>query len=149
LAAVRHVTTWLAAEHASGQVIEECLGALEATLAAVPRSVLTAEPANEVNVGGIVTAVGPSPYRIRYTDWRNRLRSHPWLSLLRGLLRPRRELFAPGQLARWPRLMRWVEQPHPQAIPLPVDEHLLAAAHDAGVASEADVVAAFLHPHSR
>ena len=39
--AVRHVTSWLAVEHANGLVVDECLDALEATLAAVPRRVLT------------------------------------------------------------------------------------------------------------
>jgi len=36
LAAVRHVAGWLAADCASRQVIEECLDALETTLARVP-----------------------------------------------------------------------------------------------------------------
>src|SRR5207244_12643381 len=41
---VRHVTTCLVAEHVNGKVIDECLDALEATLARVPREVLTAAP---------------------------------------------------------------------------------------------------------
>ena len=40
-AVVRHVTSWLVAEHANGPVIDESLDALEATLASVPGDVLT------------------------------------------------------------------------------------------------------------
>jgi HEAT repeat protein len=147
-AAVGHVVTWLAAEHASGEVIDECLDALEASLASVPPAVLHAETTNEVVVGGFVMVVGSGRHRLRYSDWRNGLRSHPWLTLLGGLLRTRPDLFVSEQIARWYRLMRWVEQPQPRAIQFPVDTRLLIAAHDAGIASEADVIASFLHPHS-
>ena len=44
--------------------------------------------------------------------------------------------------------MRWVERPAPQAEPLPVSDQLLAAAHAAGVASDADVAVTFLHPRN-
>ncbi len=148
--AVQHVTSWLAAEHASTAVIEESLDAFETSLAMVPRSVLTADPSNgEVSMdGGLVGVVRESPYSIPYHDWRHRVRTHPWHALLDGLLRTRPGLLAPGQITRWYRLMRWLEQPHPRAKPLPVDERLLTAAFGIGAAAEADVVAAFLHPRS-
>jgi len=148
-AAVQHIASWLAAGHASAEVIEECLDALEASLAAVPRSVLAADPANKVSVdSGFVAIMHQSPYSMSYGDWRNRLRAHPWHALLSGLLRTRPGLFAPAQITRWYRLMRWVEQPHPRATPLPVDARLLIAAHGISAASENDVIASFLHPRS-
>lgn len=146
-AVVVHVAAWLAFGHASAQVIDECLDALEASLAMVPRSVLTAEPANE-DVGGFMVFADQFLPPVPHNDWRRRLGSHPWQALLGGLLQARPELFAPSQIERWYRLMRWVEQPHPGARSFPVDERLLAAAHNVAVASEHDVIAAFLYPHS-
>jgi hypothetical protein len=144
-AAVRHVTTWLAAEHANSAAIDECLNALEATLAAVPPHVLTqGPPPADPRVIHV-----RAPGRLPNHDWRNRLRSHPWGSLLAGLLQTRPGLFGPWQIERWYRLMRWAEQPVPDAEPLPVADGLLAAAHGAGAASDADVAAAFLHPRNQ
>lgn len=144
-AAVRHVTTWLVAEHADSAVIDECLDALESTLAAVPRFVLTHEPpaADPRIVGYRVPGTLPSH------DWRTRLRSHPWAILLTGLLRRQPDLFGPWQIERWYRLMRWAEQPVPRAEPLAIEDRLLAAAHGAGAASDADVAAAFLRPRNQ
>jgi len=146
---VRHVAAWLAADCASRQVIEECLDALETTLAGVPRSALTAAPVRpEVFMDGVEIIHVEVPWSISAGDWRNALRSHPWLELLRGLLRTRPGLFAPEQITRWYQLMRWVEQPCQEAKPLPVDDRLLVAAHETGAASDGDVVASFLHPRS-
>ncbi len=148
-AAVRHIANWLVAEHASGKVIDECLDALEASLAMVPGSVLTAAPASDkVGLGGLAGFAYPGRYSIPHHDWRHRLRSHPWHALLDGLLRTQPGLFAPEQITRWYQLMRWVEQPHSGAAPLPVEARLLVAAHDIGAASEDDVIASFLHPRS-
>ena len=44
--------------------------------------------------------------------------------------------------------MCWLEQPHPGARPMPVDERLLTEAFRTGAATEADVIAAFLYPRS-
>jgi hypothetical protein len=68
LAAVRHVAGWLAAEHASGQVIGECLDALEASLARVPRSALTTPPpgqaGHEASLGGLQIIHFQDPWSI-------------------------------------------------------------------------------------
>jgi len=147
LVAVRHVAASLAFEHASAKVTEECLDAVEASLAMVPDSVLTAAPAsNGACLDGLVGLLyEPS---IPYWDWRRRLGSHPWHRVLAGLLGARPQVFTAEQVMRWFRLMRWVEQPHPGAPPLPVDERLLVAAHEAGAASEDDIIASLLHPRS-
>jgi hypothetical protein len=142
LDAVRHVTIWLAAEYANGMVIDECLDALETTLATVPRDVLTTVPATHPRI--VVTAPGQVPH----ADWRNRLTGHPWHGLLTGLLQTRPGLFTPAQITRWYRLMRWVERPVPQAKTHPVIDRLLVAAHGAGAASGDDVAAAFLQPRN-
>ncbi len=140
-AVVRHVTSWLVVEHASGPVIDESLDAIEATLVSVPRHVLTAVAERSPR---LIQPAGNIPP----ADWRNRLSAHPWHALLTGLLRTRPELFTTAQVERWYRLMRWVERPAPQAEPLPVSDQLLAAAHAAGLASDADVAATFLHPRN-
>jgi hypothetical protein len=143
LAAVRHVTIWLAVECANERVIDECLDALETTLATVPRDVLTKVLATDSHI--VVVASGRIPYA---DDWRNRLNGHPWYGLLAGLLQVRPGLFTSAQIERWYRLMRWVEQPAPQAVPLPVTDRLLAAAHGVGAASDGDVAASFLRPRN-
>jgi uncharacterized protein DUF5724/uncharacterized protein DUF4132 len=122
-AAVQHVASWLAAEHASGKVIEECLDAFEASLA-------------------------KAPCPVPHNDWRERIHAHPWLALLDGLLQTRPALFSPQQITRWYRLMRWIERPHPQARPFPAGTRLLIAAHAIGAATEQDVICAFLEPRS-
>ena len=129
---------------------EECLDALETSLAVVPRSVLTATPGNgAVSLGhGLVGFVATGPYSIQYHDWRNGLMSHPWQRLLHGLLYRQPALFTPAQIGRWYRLMCWLRQPHPGARLLPVDERLLTEAFRTGAATEADVIAAFLYPRS-
>jgi HEAT repeat protein len=147
VAAVRHVTDWLAAEHADAGSIDECLDALEAALALVPDQILNTDPAahQRQNVAGSIYL---SPYAMHHNDWRQRLRTHPWHGLISGLLRTRPELFTAEQITRWYHLMRWVEQPRSAAAPYPIDTRLLIAAHDAGVATEADVIAEFLHPRN-
>jgi hypothetical protein len=140
-AAVRHVTSWLVAEHANGPVIDESLDALEAFLALVPRHVLTAPAERSPRLIQPAGTIPPA-------DWRNRLFAHPWHALLTGLLRTRPELFTTAQVERWYRLMRWVERPVPGARPLPVSDQLLAIAHTAGVAPDADVAVTFLHPRN-
>jgi HEAT repeat protein len=145
--AVRHVAAWLAVEHASAKAIEECLDALEASLATVPDSVLTAVPPNQdAGHDGFVAFAYQPP--IPYRDWRHRLGSHPWHRVLAGLLGARAQAFTAEQLTRWFRLMRWVEQPYPGAPPLPVDERLLVAAHEAEAATQDDIIASLLHPRS-
>jgi len=147
--AVEHVASWLAAGCASGPVIGECLDALEASLAAVPRPMLAAPPPGpETSPNGFRINPVDAPWSIGSRDWRHGLRQHPWLSLLRGLLRTRPGLFSPDQITRWYRLMRWVEQPYRDARPLPVEDRLLIAAHEAGAASVGDVVASFRYPRS-
>ena len=141
-AAVVHVTSWLAAEHANGPVIDECLDALEATLAGIPHDVLTAVAERNPRLTQPAGHIPPG-------DWRNRLRGrHPWHALLTSLLQTRPELFTSAQLERWYRLMRWVERPAPQAEPLPVSDQLLAAAHAAGAATDADAAVTFLRPRN-
>ena len=145
LPAVQHVTSWLAVEHANGLVVDECLDALEATLAAVPHRVLTE------SVGRDTRNVYPHVYpqgHLRQVSWRGQVFGHPWPALLAGLLRTRPDLFTAAQLGRWFWLMRWLERPVPQAEPLPVGDELVAAAHAAGVASDDDVAATFLHPRN-
>jgi hypothetical protein len=139
---VRHVTTCLVAEHVNGKVIDECLDALEATIARVPREVVTAAPDDSPRAGYYFGSVGG----LQHGDWRHFLGGHPWHELLVGLLHARPALLRGGQVERWYQLMRWVEQPHRDAQPLPVPDELLAAAHQAGAASDDDVLAAFLRP---
>ena len=140
-AAVRHVMSWLVAEQANGPVIDESLDALEAALASVPGDVRTAVAERSPRLSQPAGNIPPS-------DWRNRLSGYPWHALLNGLLSTRPELFATAQIERWYGLMRWVERPAPQAEPLPISDQLLAAAHAAGVASDADVAATFLYPRN-
>ena len=142
LAAIRHVTIWLAVERANAMVIGECLDALETTLATVPRRVLTTAPATDRGIFFM------APGHVPHTDWRHRLNGHPWYTLLAGLLRVRPGLFTPAQIERWYRLMRWVERPAPQAVPLPVTDRLLVAAHGVGAATDSDVAASFLQPRN-
>lgn len=148
-AAVQHVTSWLAAEHATAAVTGECLDALETSLAMVPPALLTAEPGNEVCVvPGLTSYVFSAPHALPYHDWRQGVSAHPWHDLLSSLLLTRPGMFDPRQISRWYRLMRWLEQPRPEAVPLPPDERLLAEAFRVGAACEADVIASFLHPDS-
>jgi Family of unknown function (DUF5724)/Domain of unknown function (DUF4132) len=152
-AAVLHAAGWLAAEHATGQVVGECLDALEWTLARVPRSELTAprqpeQARYEAALGSFRYGHLQAPGTLSRDDWRRGLASHPWLGMLRGLLRTQPALFSPEQIARWYRLMRWTEQPYPGAPPLPPDDRLLAAAHAIGAACDDDVIAAFLQPRN-
>ncbi len=139
LAAVQAVTAWLAAEHASGPVIDECLDAFEATLAAVPRAVLTAVPVPDARFS-------QPPGQLAHGDWRHLVPGSPWHQVLTVLLDLRPDLFTTARLGRWFGLMRWLERPVPQADALPVGEELLAAAHRAGVATDDDAAAVFLHP---
>lgn len=138
LAAVQAVTAWLAAEHAGGPVIDECLDAFEATLAAVPRDVLTAVPVPDPRFS-------PPPGRLAHGDWRYPVSGSPWHQMLTALLELRPDLFTTARLGRWFGLMRWLEKPVPQAEALPVGDALLAAAHRAGVATDDDAAAVFLH----
>lgn len=141
---VQHVTGWLVAEHANGAVVDECVDALEATLAAIPQVRLTPPPADDS------WSDAAAPYhRLPDGDWRAFRHVNPWLTLLGNLLAGRPELFSPWQTERLYRLMRWVERPHPDAVRLPVDDDLLTAAYRVGAATEGDVVEAFLTPRSR
>src|SRR6185312_10624450 len=139
LGAVQAATAWLAAEHASGPVVDECLDAFEATLAAVPWDVLTAELVSDPRFS-------PPPGRLAHGDWRHLVSGSPWLRMLTALLELRPDLFTTPRLSRWFGLMRWLERPVPQAEALPVGDALLAAAHRAGVATDDDAAAVFLHP---
>jgi hypothetical protein len=139
---ILHVATCLVAEHANGKVIDECLDALEATLARVPREVVTAAPEDSPHSYYTFGHVGGLPRG----DWRHFLGGHPWHELLVGLLHVRPALFSSAQVERWYRLMRWIEQPHRDAQPLPVRDPLLAMAHQVGAASDDDVIVAFLRP---
>lgn len=141
-AVLQHVTGWLLAEHVHAGVVEECLDALEATLARVPQNVLTTPPADT-----------PGAYYLNRNnlpaaDWRHQVRAHPWYRLLLSILHTRPATFTPAQVGRWYRLMRWVECPHAKAQRLMVDEQILARAHEVGAASDDDAVVAFLFPHS-
>ena len=154
LAAVQAVTGWLTAEHASGPVVDECLDAVEAILAAVPQEMLAAIVASEM-----LTAVPThDPQLVRsagwvtHDDWRHRVPGIPWHRVLTALVELRPDLFTTARLRRWFGLMRWLERPDPRATAMPVGDELLAAAHRAGVASDDDAAAVFLpadsHPSS-
>src|SRR5262249_19129873 len=139
LAAVQAVTAWLAVEHASGAVIDECLDALEATLAAVPPQVHAGLAAHDPQHSR-------PPGRRAHQGWRHGLPGSRWHKMLPALPGLRPDLFTPLRLGRWFGLMRWLERPFPRASALPVDDALLAAAHRAGVATDDDAAAVFLHP---
>src|SRR6185437_11931986 len=119
LAAVQAVTAWLTAEHASGPVVDECLDALEAILAAVPPEVLTAVPAQDPQPGWPAS-------RVARDDWRQRVPGIPWHRVLTALLELRPDLFTTARLCRWFGLMRWLERPDPGATAWPVADDLLA-----------------------
>lgn len=139
---VFHIAQWLLADHASGAVIDECLDAFEASLAVIPDEKRTPPPVPDGWQGHEASHHGHLPNG----DWRNFLHANPWLNVLGVMFRGRPELFTPAQLMRWHRLMRWVERPHPDALRLLVEDNLLAAAHRAGVATDGDIVKAFLTP---
>jgi hypothetical protein len=141
---VRHVTDWLVAEHAHGAVIDECVDAFEASLAAIPDGRLTPPPADDSWLDASVRH-----RQLPKGDWRAFLHANPWLALLNRLFAGRPELFTPWQTERLYRLMRWVERPRPDALRLPVDDDLLAVAYRVGAATEGDVVEAFLTPGNR
>jgi hypothetical protein len=129
---VRHIASRLAADDPSSAVIDECLDALETSLASVPHSRLLA----------------PVPRNSPSSDWRGQLRTHPWRVLLNYLLSTSQDSFTAAQIGRWYRLMRWVEKPHPEAESTSVAPSLLLAAHDAGLATDADVAAELLRLRS-
>ena len=137
--AVAHVLDWLTADDASAASIECCLDAFETSLALLPESMRAQELTSPPNYGN----------HLHRDDWRNLVERGPWSGRLAGLLRTRTDLFAPEHLARWYGLMRWVERPNPGAQALAIDTRLLTAAHAAGVATDDDVLAAFLDPRDR
>ena len=141
--AVRHVFAWLLAEIADASVIAESLDGLEAFLTAIPNDILEDRQPKQ-----------STQFAIHYPanwmrGWRQSLPVIPWFTVLRGLLNRRPELFTTEHLQRWYALMRWVEQPRTSAPIRPIESKLLTAAYDAGVATDADVIAAFLNPQDR
>jgi hypothetical protein len=144
--AIVHVLDWLMTDDVRPAAIDECLDAVETLFAMVPPSVLAEDPAANDDPG---FAAYRDRYALHHKDWRMRAHNSLWDGRLSGLLQTRAEVFSVEQLARWFGLMRWLEQPHPGATPLPVDTRLLTAAHAAGVASDHDVIVAFLHPRIR
>jgi len=119
---VTYAVTCLALERASPALIDACLDMFEAFLARNPRE---------------AAARGATARQA----WQSRYSMQPWYALLDDLLDERPGLLSPAHIKRWYRLMLGVEQP--------VDERLLIAAFDAGVAREPDAIAAFLSPRSR
>jgi hypothetical protein len=134
---VRHVTGWLLLEHADTAVVDAALDGLEATLAAIPADVLAAKPVQDHYGGG---------FYVWREDWRGQLVRLVWLTVLDGLLAARPGAFSAEQLGRWLALMRWVHRPRPRGPIRPLSRGLLLAAHDAGVATDADVLEALLTP---
>lgn len=134
---VHHVLEWLVVEAATVAAVDECLDAVEATWARVPFTVVQAtdDPAE------------PGTWRST-PDWRDLTTRHPWSSVLRGLHATNPSLFDPPRLGRWFRLMRWLDEPRAGCARRPADNGLLLAAHDAGAASDDDVLDHLLVPRT-
>ena len=135
---VHHALEWLVSEVPSATVVDECLDAVEATWAQVPVTVVQATPAP--------VEPGSRPHTI---DWRDVTVGHPWSSVLRGLHVTHPSLFDPPRLGRWFQLMRWLDEPRARCTRRPVDNALLLAAHEAGVATDDDLLDHLLAPRTR
>lgn len=135
---VHHVLEWLVSDHATAAAVGECLDAVEATWAAVPFTIAQRTPDT------VERASWPRP-----TDWRDVVTGHPWLAVLRGLFATQPSLFDRGRTARWFGLMRWLDEPRAGADRRPVQRALLLAAHEAGAASDDDVLDHLLIPQTQ
>lgn len=130
---VHHVLEWVLADTADVPVIDECIEATEAALAAVPRTWIRE------------LATLPEGWQGRERDWRiNFSGSCPWMALTAGLLVRDPLLLTSDRLEQWYGLMRWFGQPIDGAPRVPVEPALLYAAHAIGAASDADVYEAFI-----
>ena len=134
---VAHVLSWLVVEHASATVVDRCLDALEATLAALPSHVVRSTPRTGESAHG------------REGEWRGQVNGHPAMPLLHGLLAGRPELFDAPRIARWFALLRWVDEPFDGASRIPVPRPVLLAAHDLGIATDDDVTDSLLIPRTQ
>jgi Family of unknown function (DUF5724)/Domain of unknown function (DUF4132) len=134
LRVVVHVLSWLLDGSATGAVIDECLDAVETALAAVPAALVRA------------SCTDPAPPGA--DAWRHRVRGHPWHGVLDGLFDTHRELFDAARIGRWFRLLRWLDEPGPEARRAPVDRRLVLAAHAAGAATDADLLDQLLQRRS-
>jgi hypothetical protein len=145
---VHHVLLWMVAEHTDTAVLDECLDAFEATLAAIPAAKLRDlvpdperhEP-SRFGFGG----------RLSWQrEWRDLLdHAHPWRHVLIGAFGAAPERFDRAQLTRWFGLERFLDEPVRGAqrhLPPP---NLLLGAHHAGAATDDDLFDALLNPQSR
>jgi Family of unknown function (DUF5724)/Domain of unknown function (DUF4132) len=130
---VAHALSHLFRGEATPAVLDECLDALQTTMACAPESQLTMQ------------TVPWSDRPVRQDDLGRR--GHVWRHTLRDLFRDRPDLFDADRLRRWYRLERYWDQPRPGLTRSPVEVDLLLAAHDAGVATDADVLERLLEGH--
>ncbi len=124
---VRHVLEWLLAESADHGVIDECVDAAEAAMAAVPHRWISQ------------LAQLPDDWRRFQQDWRNAFDVCPWYRLAGQLFVLNPFLMTSDRLGRWYGLMRWFDQPAAGAPRHAVASALLFSAHAIGAASDADV----------
>ncbi len=131
---VHHVLEWVLAEAADEAVIDECVAATEAALAAVQRT----------RIDELAT-LGGNYWQQHDRDWRNNLIALcPWMMFTGRLFAHNPFLLTSDRLERWYGLMRWFDQPITGAPRMPVDPPLLHAAHAIGAASDADVYEDFI-----
>jgi hypothetical protein len=141
---VIHVLSWLLAENADDAVVEECLRAYQTSLANVPASVI------DTKAKRVTSKWHPGGFYLERNHWRQTFRvSNPWRGVLEGLLETRPKLFNPDQIGRWYRIERWYQQPRSWDDVQLMSRNLLIAAHQAGEATDADVVDSFLQPGNR
>ena len=135
---VHHVLSWLLADDAKPAVVDASLDFLEATLANIPGKVLRATPKPDAH-----------RYWAAEGEWRQLVDHHPSLGILNGFLAIQPGLFDRDRIARWFGVMRWLDEPRPGVERHVVSRPLLLSAHDAGVATDDDVLDGLLQLQSR
>lgn len=145
---VHHVLLWMVADHTDAAVLDECLDAFEATLAAIPAAKLRdlvpdPEPSQP-------TRFGLGGRLAWQREWRYIVdHDHPWRHVLIGAFGSAPELFGPPRVARWFGLERFLDEPVPGAQRHLLPANLLLRAHHAGAATDDDLLDALLQPRSR
>lgn len=135
---VHHVLEWLVSEAATVDVVDECLDAVEATWARVPFTIVQATP-GPLELGS----------RPQARDWREVTASHPWSTVLRGLHATDPSVFDARRIGRLFQLMRWLDEPRSGCGRRPVNNALLLGAHDAGAATDDDLLDHLFAPTTR
>ena len=125
-AVVAHVLLWLVSESASSVMIDECIDAVAATCALVPQAALE--------------ALAMKDQRLQWqVEWRGLFTTHPWWLVSAGLFGTQPTLFSNAQLSRWFSILRWLDEPVPNAARSRIAPTVVLRAHDEEVATDDDV----------